>query len=92
VAVLRELAERYGEDAPPGLHERITALLAATPAGWPDQACALEIEDAAAEEVVHALVRRERGLPDDTGLARQQGASVAEAEEIVRDHQRPPRR
>ena len=88
-AVARELAATYGSSAPPGLAERVDALLAATRAGWPDEPCSLELDEAGAD-AVEAIVRRGRGLAADPGLAGQRRASVAEADELIRTHQRAP--
>ena len=85
-AIARELESTYQGSAPPGLRERIAALLAGTPAAWSDQACELEL-DAASADVVREIVRRGRGQPADAGLAGQQAASLAEADAIVHDHQ-----
>jgi hypothetical protein len=81
--VAHELAAAHTEVAPRGLLDRIAALLAQAPREWPDQAFALELDEASAEVVraVHAaLVGEERG-------AGQRAASVAEAMQIIRNHQ-----
>jgi hypothetical protein len=84
--IARELGATDRENAPAGLRERVATLLAGTPRGWADQTCELEL-DATSARVVRAILRRGGGTPADPGLAGQQGASVAEAEAVVRDHQ-----
>ena len=86
-SVARELAATYGDSAPAGLTERVSALLAGTPAGWPDEPCSLELDEAGAD-VVEAIVRRGRGMIADPGLVGQQRASVAEADDLIHAHQR----
>ncbi|MFL5761099.1 MAG: hypothetical protein ACJ789_15375 [Thermomicrobiales bacterium] len=85
-AVVKELGSRHQEGAPPGICERIAILLAATPAAWPDQACKLELGDLAAGELVHAIVHELQGRPVERGVVWQEEASVAEAEQIIRNH------
>jgi hypothetical protein len=52
--------------------------------GWAEQAIALELDEGSA-----AAVRAVRGLLTGTDpAAGQRSASVAEADEIIRDHQR----
>jgi hypothetical protein len=82
-AVAQELAGTHTALAPPGLPERIQALLAQAPQGWPDQAFGLELDEGSAEAVraVHASLT---GDDRDTG---QRAASVDEAMRIIHDHQ-----
>ena len=82
-AVEHELAGTHRAVAPPGLIERVQALLAQAPQGWPEQPFALELDAGCAEAVraVHATLTGEAG---PTG---QQMASVAEAIQIIHDHQ-----
>jgi hypothetical protein len=87
VAVVEELESRYQQDAPPGVCERIETLLAATPAAWPDQACKLELGDLAAGELVQTIIRKLHERPVEHGFVWQEEASVAEAEQIIRNHQ-----
>src|SRR4051812_39304074 len=87
VAIMKELESRRQEDIPPGMCERIATLLAATPPAWPEQACKLDLGDLAAGELVHAIARELRERPGEQGVVWQEEASVAEAEQIVRDHQ-----
>jgi hypothetical protein len=82
-AVAQELAGNHTAVAPPGLAERIQALLTQAPAGWPEQAFALELDESSAE-AVHALQTSLTG--DDRGSG-QRTASVAEAMQIIHDHQ-----
>jgi hypothetical protein len=82
-AVAHELAGTHRAIAPPGLMERVQALLAQAPQAWPDQPFALELDASSMEAVraVHATLTGE-----DRG-AGQQAASVAEAIQIIHDHQ-----
>jgi hypothetical protein len=86
LAVARELDTKYGEFAPPGLRARITSLLEQVPEGWGNEECMLEI-DAAAAEVVRAIVRQGRGQSVNPDLERSQRQSISEANKIVRNHQ-----
>lgn len=88
-AVARELEATYTDTAPAGLRDRILELLQRVPAEWEHEDCTLEM-DAAAAQVVRAIVRQGRGLAENPALERSQQQSIAEAEEIVRDHQRRP--
>ncbi|HEY8446089.1 MAG TPA: hypothetical protein VIL01_03210 [Thermomicrobiales bacterium] len=88
-AVARELDATYQDSAPAGLRERIAELLERVPSAWGDEACHLELDPAAAE-VVRAIVRRGRGLPEDLAAERAKQAALDEAEEIIREHQQPP--
>jgi hypothetical protein len=83
-AVVEELELRHRDDAPPGLIERISALLAATPAAWPDQACRLELSDLEAVELVRVIVRQMHEHSAEPGFHWQEDASIAEAENILR--------
>ncbi|GIW05096.1 MAG: hypothetical protein KatS3mg059_1716 [Thermomicrobiales bacterium] len=89
LAVARELDATYRESAPPGLRERIAQLLAQFPKSWQDEACQLELDPAAAD-VVRAIVQRGRGFPVDPSVERARQAALAEAEEIIREHQASP--
>lgn len=88
LAVARELDATYRDSAPPGLRERIADLLMRFPRAWNDEACPLELDPAAAE-VVRAIVRRGRGLAADPARERARRSALAEAEEILREHQSP---
>ena len=84
--VSRELGTSHTESAPPGLQERVLALIAQAPQGRSDQPFALELDEgsAAAVRAAHAsLTKRD---PD----AGQRTASVAEAVRIIHDHQQRP--
>ena len=83
-AVARELAATHTIAAPPGLSERVLALLTQAHAGWAEPAIALELDEGSAEAVraVHYLLT---GTDSNAG---QRLASVAEADDIIRDHQR----
>ena len=83
-AVARELAATHTIDAPPGLSERVQALLTQAHDGWVDQAVALELDEGSAE-IVRSVHRALTGMDPDAG---QRSASVDEADRIVRDHQR----
>jgi hypothetical protein len=82
-AVARELAGIHHLAAPPGVVERIQALLAQAPQGWPEQTFALELDASGAEAVraAHAA------LTHDDRDAGQRAASVSEADQIIHDHQ-----
>ncbi len=82
-AVAHELAGTHTATAPPGLVERVRALLAQAPQEWPDQTFALELDESCAEAVraVHAALT---GEDRHTG---QRAASVAEAIQIIHNHQ-----
>lgn len=82
-AVARELAGTHTATAPPGVVERIQALLAQAPAGWPAQTFALEL-DASSAKAVHAIHAALAGDDRDAG---QRSASVAEAIQIIHEHQ-----
>ena len=83
-AVARELAAAHTIAAPPGLSERVRELLEQAHDGWDEQAIALELDEGSAEAVraVHGL------LTGSDPAAGQRSASVAEADDIIRDHQR----
>ena len=83
-AVARELAAAHTIAAPPGLSERVQAMLTQGHDGWVEEAVALELDDGSAE-IVRSVHRALTGTDPD---ARQRSASVAEADMIVRDHQR----
>jgi hypothetical protein len=82
-AVVRELAGGHTATAPPGLVERIQALLAQAPPEWPGQVFALEL-DAGSAEAVRAI---QAALTGEDRHAGQRAASVAEALQIIHDHQ-----
>ena len=83
-AVARELAAAHTIAAPPGLWERVRELLEQAHDDWDEQAIALELDEGSAQTVrdVHGL------LTGTDPAAGQRSASVAEADEIIRDHQR----
>ena len=81
--IARELAAAHTITAPPGLSERVQAMLIQAYNGWPEQLIALELDESGAE-AVDAIHRSLTG--DDPG-AGQRSASVAEADKIIRDHQ-----
>jgi hypothetical protein len=85
-AVARELAAAHTIAAPPGLSERVQALLAHAHDGWVDRAVALELDEGSAE-IVRSVHLGLKGTDPNVG---QRSASVAEADMIVRDHQRRP--
>ena len=85
-AVARELAAAHTSAAPPGLSERVQALLTQAHDGWVDRAVALELDEGSAE-IVRSVYRGLMGADPNLG---QRSASVAEADMIVRDHQRRP--
>jgi hypothetical protein len=85
-AIAHELAAAHTIAAPPGLSERVQALLTQAHDGWVDQAVALELDEGSAE-IIRSVQRALTGTDPNAG---QQSASVAEADMIVRDHQRRP--
>ena len=85
-AVARELAAAHTVAAPPGLRERVQELLTQAHVGWVDHAIALELDEGSAE-TVRAVHRTITGTAPNAG---QRSASVAEADDIIRDHQRRP--
>lgn len=82
-AVAHELGGTQTAPVPPGLVERIQALLAQAPHDWSEEACALELDESSAE-AVRAIAAKLTGQVRDAG---QRAASVAEAMQIIRDHQ-----
>jgi hypothetical protein len=82
-AVLHHLAGGQTTPPPPGVVERIRALLAHAPSGWPEQLCALELDDSGAEAVRAAHVTLNGGDPS----LGQRAASVSEAMGIIFKHQ-----
>jgi hypothetical protein len=87
VAIKGELDFAFGDDSPPGLRERIAALLVVTPSTWSDQACQLELADLSAVELVRSIARQGRRQLFDPHFLWQEQASIAEAEQIIRNHQ-----
>ena len=85
-AVAWELAATHTIAAPPGLSERVQALLTQAHDGWVEEAVALELDEGSAE-IVRSVHRALTGTDPSVG---QRSASVAEADMIVRDHQRRP--
>jgi hypothetical protein len=82
--VAHELAAAHNITAPPGLLERVRALLEQAHDGWTGQEFALELDEGSAEAVRIA----HRSLTGHDPVEGQRAASVAEAMTIVRDHQR----
>ncbi len=85
-AVARELDAAHTIAAPPGLSERVQALLMQAHDGWVDHAVALELDEGSAE-IIRSVHRTLTGTDPDAG---QRTASVDEADAIIRDHQRRP--
>lgn len=83
LAIAEELAAPRWP-VPPGLAERVRALLQEIPDAWPEQSATLEL-DASSAEAVRAVRARLAGRDPGAG---QRAASVAEANAIIRDHQR----
>ena len=83
-AIATELAAPGHDLAPPGLLERVRALLREAPADWHGQVYVLELDEGSADAVRAA----QAALAGRDPAAGQRAASVAEAEAIVRDHQR----
>ncbi|MCD6029756.1 MAG: hypothetical protein K0S78_1930 [Thermomicrobiales bacterium] len=80
-AVARELPGAHAA-APPGV-ERIRALVAQAPPGWPEQLFALEV-DAISADAVRTMHAAQTNVDRD---ARQRATSVSEAMRIIHDHQ-----
>jgi hypothetical protein len=85
-AVARELDATSRGEQPSGLRYRIDRLLADTPAAWTEEPCTLGLDTHAAS-VVRAIVRRGRGHSVDPVRVRERAAGLAEAAEVIRDHQ-----
>jgi hypothetical protein len=85
-AIARELAAAHTIAAPPGLSERVGALLTQAHDGWVDHAVALELDEGSAQ-IVRSI---HRTLTGTDPAAEQRSASVDEADDIVRQHQRRP--
>ena len=85
-SVARELTAEHTIAAPPGLSERVQALLMQAHDGWVDHAVALELDEGSAE-IVRSVHRALTGTEPNDG---QRSASVDEADMIVRNHQRRP--
>ena len=85
-AIAQELRSPNRAAPPPGIVERIDALLAESPGEWAEHLSGLELNDEHATLVaqIHAAVA--------TGNERtpQQHASVEEASDIIRQHQQRP--
>jgi hypothetical protein len=81
-AVAHHLASEQATP-PPGVVERIQALLAQAPSGWDEQLFALELDDSSADAVraVHTTL-----TSGDPSLG-QRAATVAEAMAIIYNHQ-----
>lgn len=81
--VARELTAMHNAAAPPGLRERVRALLEHAPPGWPEQTFALELDESSAGAVraAHAALT---GHDESAG---QRAASISEANQIIHDHQ-----
>lgn len=79
-AVAHELTAGHRPPAPPGVVERINALLRGVPDGWPDEPCALELDSAAADVV--RSVALPSVLRDRNDV--QPNAVVAAAEAVIR--------
>ena len=84
LAIAHELEAPHGVSAPPGLLERVRALLDQASAEWTAQSYALEL-DASSADAVRAAHTALAGKDPSAG---QRAASVSEAEGIIRDHQR----
>ena len=74
------LDDSDGDRVPPGLVERIDALLRGTPPGWSEEPCALELDVDSAAMVQHLFARRQV-----------ESGALGEAEGVIRDHQRDHR-
>ncbi len=66
-----------GDRVPPGLVERIDALLRSIPPGWSEEPCALELDAGSAAIIQHVSARRQV-----------ESGALGEAEGGIEDHQR----
>jgi hypothetical protein len=82
-AIAHELDRTHTASTPAELSERIQALLAQAPPDWPVQDLPLEL-DASSAEAVQAIYAR---LSSEDPGADQRAAAVAEAMQIIHDHQ-----
>ena len=82
-SVARELRSPHHSVAPPGLHERIHALVQQAPQVWPDQPFALELDESSIEAVwaVHAALFRR------SPHARERESGISQASRIIQRHQ-----
>jgi hypothetical protein len=81
-AIAEELAARR-RFVPPGLPERVQALLQQIPSQWPEQTATLELDPSGADAVRAAFAALTSTEPTPA-----QRAAVAQADDIIRDHQR----
>jgi hypothetical protein len=86
VAVGRELSSTSQGIAPSDLRFRIADLLADVPAAWAEEPCTLSLDPPAAA-IVLSIVRRGRGGVDEPEHARARSLGLAEAEDVIREHQ-----
>jgi hypothetical protein len=86
-AIAHELTGGQTVAVPPGVVERINALLAQAPSGWPEQIFALELDESSAEAVRSVQASLHDDDHDDDLGGGQRAASVAEAMQIIWDHQ-----
>lgn len=83
-AIAHELTGAHTAVAPPGLLERVHALLTHAEGDWTGQIFALEVDEGSAE-----VIRTLHGtLSGNDPHAGQRQASLAEAEQLIRNHQR----
>ena len=83
-AIAHELAGAHTAAAPPGLLERVHALLTHAAGDWSGQIYALEV-DAGSAEVIRTIHGAVSGSDPH---AEQRESSLAQAEQIIRNHQR----
>ena len=84
LAVAEALADPHRGPAPPGLEERVCALLRGVPASRPDQAATLVLDPRSTAAVVAVLA----ALAGRHPAPGERAAAVVAAEAIVRAHQR----
>jgi hypothetical protein len=82
-SIARELAGAHTVPAPPGLQQRVKALLEQAPQTWPDQSFGLELDESSAE-AVRTIYASMDSHPPDTA---ERDACVAQAMRIIHDHQ-----
>ncbi len=85
-AVAQELCSPHYSVAPPGLHERLQALVMQSPPGWQEQPFALELDESSMEAVWDAHA----ALTQRSPFAREHEAGIAEASRIIHRHQHEP--
>lgn len=87
-AVSRELDATYRGADPSDLRLRIEALLSDIPMAWADEPCTLTLDQKSAA-IVMSIIERGRGQAVNVEEARERMTGLAEAEELIHQHQSP---